>query len=96
MTVPQTKEISGTNAEAKIEGGLWVGILGCVLGAIAVGSNITQPREIDLRFQLQQQQLEQRNREQTRAIEQLTEKVKQLTTDVMLYREDVIALEKKR
>lgn len=94
---PSQKENSGVHAEAVIHdrAGLYVGIVAAIIAAISLGVSLQQPRNIDLQFQLQQQDLQTRNREQAKLIADLTEKVKMLETNVLLYREDVVSLEKK-
>lgn len=86
---------SESRSSASIDGSLWVSIAALVGSAIAVVIAREQPEKIELRFEIQRQQLEMKNDQQAKLIQDLKDKVTMLETNVLIYREDVVALEKK-
>jgi hypothetical protein len=92
MNAPQQKEVSGSNAEAHIDGSLWLSIIALLGAAIAVVTSRMEPEKIELRFQLQQQRLETTNREQAKLIDDMRVTVRDMETEVMLLRQDVADL----
>lgn len=85
---PVQKE-GGVHNEARIDGSLWLSIIALLAAAIAVVISREQPEKIELRFQIQQQRLDNKIEQQDKLILDMRRKVDGLETEVMLLRQDV-------
>lgn len=81
MNTPQQKEVSGSNAEAHIDGSLWLSVVAIAIGVLAYGTQHGTEKAVDLKQSYQQQKIEQQD-----------VKIRDLETEVMLLRQDVADL----
>ncbi len=81
MNAPQQKEVSGSNAEAHIDGSLWLAVVAIAIAVLAYGTQHGNEKAVDLK-QLQQDQ----------KLAQQDQKIRDLETEVMLLRQDVTDL----
>lgn len=78
MNAPQQKEVSGSNAEAHIDGSIWLSIVAIAIAVLAYGTQHGNEKALDLKTAQQDLKLQQQDH-----------KIRDLETEVMLLRQDV-------
>lgn len=78
MTAPHQKEVSGSNAEAHIDGSLWLSVVAIAGIAVVVGMQHGNEKALDLKLSQQDVKLQQQD-----------QKIRDQETEIMLLRQDV-------